>query len=93
MCADKHRDISNRVLGYDVNIPIGVAPSALQSGAHPRGEMATAEGKAFRRLMSRTWGAGEGVTNKCPSDIVYEFHEWVKMFACITKVKVKQGHG
>lgn len=44
MCADKATDISTSVLGRRVRIPIGVSPTALQGGAHPRAEMATAEG-------------------------------------------------
>lgn len=39
------RDLKTNVLGLDVNVPIGVAPTAMQKMAHPDGEIGNARGK------------------------------------------------
>lgn len=41
------RDTKTRVLGMDVDVPIGFAPAAMQKMAHPDGEIGGARGKDF----------------------------------------------
>ena len=36
------RDLSTTILGQRINIPIGIAPTAMQRMAHPEGECASA---------------------------------------------------
>jgi isopentenyl diphosphate isomerase/L-lactate dehydrogenase-like FMN-dependent dehydrogenase len=45
-----HRDQSTTVLGTEVMMPVGVAPTAMQRMAHPDGECANARGEHFYRL-------------------------------------------
>lgn len=40
-----HRDQSTTVLGREVMMPIGIAPTAMQRMAHPDGECGNARGE------------------------------------------------
>jgi len=47
------RDVSNvnmktAIMGYEIDFPIGIAPSGLQKLAHPEGEIATARGNTLQ---------------------------------------------
>ena len=46
------RDVSNvnmktTIMGYEIDFPIGIAPTAMQKMAHPEGELATARGNGL----------------------------------------------
>lgn len=40
----EHRSMSTTALGYQVSVPIGIAPTAMHKMAHEDGEIATAKG-------------------------------------------------
>ncbi|XP_051219912.1 glycolate oxidase 3 [Lolium perenne] len=41
-----HIDIATKILGFDISMPIMIAPSAMHKMAHPEGELATARAAA-----------------------------------------------
>ena len=45
------RDMSTSVLGYKLNVPFGVAPTAMQRMAHPDGECANVKGMCKKRFI------------------------------------------
>ena len=51
-------DLSTTVLGENVALPIGIAPTATQKLAHPDGEQATAKGNIS---MQATQDLAQGV--------------------------------
>ena len=47
-CKESEVDMSVDILGSKMALPIGVAPTARHSQAHPQGEEATAKGLLFK---------------------------------------------
>lgn len=72
-------DISTRIFGCDLNMPIGISPTALQKFAHPEGELANARaaekaGVVFT-MSSFTNTSFKEISDACPKLI-----KWYQLY-------------
>ena len=72
-----HVDVTTRMMGTEVDTPVGIAPTTLQRAAHPDGEVATARAAAAAgRLMVVSSNAGSTFTDIADTGVSW----WLQMY-------------
>jgi (S)-2-hydroxy-acid oxidase len=71
-------DLTTNVLGFDISMPIMIAPTAMQKMAHPEGEFATARAasKAGTIMTLSSWGTSsvEEVASTGPGIRIFQLY-------------------